>query len=117
MIVREWMSNPPAWLTVRVPLLIDHTIHLGRGETEAISLAMELHADLLLMDDRVGRRAAERRGMAVTGTLNVLEAAAERGLLDLPTVVAKLRQTNFHISEQLLSRALDTDAKRRGLKQ
>jgi hypothetical protein len=39
-----------------------------------------LSGDLLLIDDRAGVRAAKRRGLRVTGTLGVLDLAAERGL-------------------------------------
>jgi predicted nucleic acid-binding protein len=65
------------------------------------------------MDDRRGPREAELRGLSVAGTLNVLEAAADRDLLDLPIAVSKLRRTHFHISERILQRALQNDAARR----
>jgi predicted nucleic acid-binding protein len=51
---------------------------LGVGEREAIALAAELAADALLMDDRDGRREAERRSLAVLGTLRVLADGAEQ---------------------------------------
>jgi predicted nucleic acid-binding protein len=112
-LVRDWIVNPPDWLVIRQATQIDTAIQLGAGEVEAISLAVELGADLILMDDRLARRAAEARGIPFAGTLNVLEAAAERNLLDLPSAVAKLRQTNFHISEKILAAALENDAARR----
>lgn len=112
-IVRSWAVALPAWLTVRSPLLVDPQIRLGKGEAEAISLAIEMKATLLLVDDRRARREAETRGLTVAGTVNVLEAAARRDLLDLPTAIAALRQTNFHIAERILQRALKDDAKRR----
>lgn len=114
-IVRHWASNPPAWLIVRTPLLIAPEIHLGRGEAEAICLAKEMQATLLLVDDRRARREAEARGLVVAGTLSVLEAAARRDLLDLPNAIAKLRQTNFHVADRLIQRVLDEDAQRRRL--
>lgn len=75
-------------------------------EREAIALAAELAADALLMDDRDGRREAERRSLAVLGTLRVLADAAEHGLLNLRLVLDRLRQTNFRADEQLLRRLL-----------
>jgi predicted nucleic acid-binding protein len=54
---------------------------LDPGEREAIQLASELSADLLLMDDREGRLFALRRQLPVTGTLGVLERADLVGLL------------------------------------
>jgi predicted nucleic acid-binding protein len=76
------------------------------GEREAIVLASELSADALLMDDRDGRREAEKRSLAVLGTLRVLADAAEHGLLNLRVTLDRLRQTNFRADEQLMQRLL-----------
>ncbi len=111
-VVRAWVIKPPSWLIVKTPVQLE-AITLGRGEVEAISLAIEMKADLLLMDDRRARREAESRGLSVVGTLNVLEAAAERELLDLPTAVTALQATHFHISQQIIDRALENDAQRK----
>jgi predicted nucleic acid-binding protein len=115
-VVRQWIGRPPKWLSVKSPTTIDAAIHLGRGETEAICLAMEFAADLLLMDDRRARREAESRGLSVAGTLNVLEAAAERGLLDFRAAIASLQATTFHLSDRVVVRALAADAARRDLR-
>jgi len=74
---------------------------LGRGELEAIALAQELKADALLIDDQRGREEAIRRHLRVFGTLRVLADAAKTDLIDLPEVVARLRQTTFRASEEL----------------
>jgi predicted nucleic acid-binding protein len=58
---------------------------LDPGEREAIQLAQEQHADLLLIDERRGRIEAKRRGLATTGALGVLLASAERGIVDAET--------------------------------
>lgn len=50
----------------------------------------------------------------VTGTLGVLEIAADRGLLDLVSALAALRQTTFRVSDQVLDDLLRRDAHRRG---
>jgi predicted nucleic acid-binding protein len=52
---------------------------VDRGEADAIALALEINADLLVIDDRRGRAAAARRGMAVIGSVGLLEART-RGL-------------------------------------
>jgi hypothetical protein len=56
--VRAWMASPPAWLEMRSPRqpLVTTTVRLGAGEREALSLAQELHADLVLLDDLGGAR-------------------------------------------------------------
>jgi predicted nucleic acid-binding protein len=58
------------------------------------------------MDDRAGVAAAYRRGLAVTGTLGVLDLAARRGLLDIATVVARLKATNFRYPPEIIEALL-----------
>ena len=70
---------------------------LDGGEQEAILLAQELHADLVLLDDREARKAAIRRALRVMGTVGVLEQAAIHELIDLPEVCARLLTTDFRI--------------------
>jgi len=52
---------------------------LDPGEAEAIALALEISADLILLDERDGRIAAERAGLRVTGVLGVLLRAKRDG--------------------------------------
>src|SRR5215510_5646017 len=79
--VRAWMASPPAWLEMRPPRqpLVTTTLRLGAGEREALSLAQELHADLVLLDDLEAREEAAQYALAVMGTLRVLELASEHG--------------------------------------
>jgi len=55
--------------------------NLDLGEAEAIALALELKADELLIDERLGRREAVRLGLSITGVLGVLLIAKNRGLI------------------------------------
>ncbi len=108
-IVRNWAGNLPDWVSVNTPRPATLPWKIDPGEMQAITLALELDARLLLMDDRAGRRVALECGLAVTGTLGVLELAAVSGLLDLPTVLAKLRHTNARFAETLLEQVLQRD--------
>jgi len=112
--VRAWVANRPAWLEVRqagVPL--DSELEeLDRGEREAIALALELQADLLILDDRDARVEASRRNLVVIGTLRVLEDAAQLGLVDLPRALQRLQRTTFRASPYLVRALLDRDAER-----
>jgi predicted nucleic acid-binding protein len=58
------------------------------------------------MDDRQGVAAASAVGLRVIGTIGVLDRAALRGLIDLPAVVARLRETNFRYRPELLDALL-----------
>lgn len=105
--VRAWASRLPEWAEVRAATSPDPALKLGAGEREAIALAEEVGADLLLVDDAKARREALRRGLAVTGTLAVLVAAAERGLVDLPEAIAALWQTTFRAPAALITEILE----------
>jgi hypothetical protein len=80
---------------------------LGDGESEAISLAVELGARWIVLDDRAARRLAQGLGLPVIGTLGLLLAAKRRGLLTVirPSVDALVRQ-GFHIASELYERVL-----------
>ncbi len=54
---------------------------LDRGEAEAITLAKELHADTLILDERTGYKIAKQQGLHVIGTLTVLLMAKQQGLI------------------------------------
>jgi predicted nucleic acid-binding protein len=102
--VRGWASHPPEWLELRgVQSALDAALAgLGSGEREAIQLAQEEHADLLLMDERAGVNLARRRGLAVTGTLGVLIHAARRGLVNIDSALSRLEVTDFRCTPHLL---------------
>lgn len=109
--MRKWIADPPLWVDVRQVssdcLAAESLKALDSGEAAAISLAIELHADLLLMDDREGVIAARREGFAVTGTLGVLCLAAERRLIKLADAFERLKCTNFRYRQEILNRLLE----------
>lgn len=111
--VKKWLATNPPWLQVQNASAIDPTINLGAGESEAISLAKEIHADLILIDDRKARLAAIERGLNVAGTMNILELASVKDLLDLSHAFDKLQQTNFRIAQVLINEAIERDRHRR----
>jgi predicted nucleic acid-binding protein len=113
--VRAWMASPPAWLrmrTARQPLMTP-TLPLGLGEREAITLAQDLRADLVLIDDLEGCQEAEHHGLAVMRTLRVLELAAGRALIDFPAPITRLQATSFHLPLSLVWEMLARDAHRK----
>jgi predicted nucleic acid-binding protein len=56
-------------------------LNLDQGEAEAIILAVELNANQLLIDERLGRREAVKLGLSLTGILGMLLIAKKRGLI------------------------------------
>jgi predicted nucleic acid-binding protein len=102
--VANWLLRLPEWLTVEKVERLDQTIQLGHGENEAISLAVERHILIVLMDERRGRSAAETRGLLPIGTLNILDLADERGLVDGVAMLEALKQTTFRAESELLDR-------------
>jgi predicted nucleic acid-binding protein len=104
------------WVEVREALLSqaeDASLKgLDAREKAAIQLAAVLNADLLLMDDRKGVNAAQRKGLRVTGTLGILDLAAQRGLADFAQAVEQLRQTNFRVPQALLDALLEKHKKK-----
>ena len=102
--VKRWLSSLPAWIDVRrASSSSDPTLDvLDPGEREAILLAKEQHAHLLLIDERRGRLEAQRRGLATTGTLGVLLAAHEKGLMDAQDAYTRLKkETSFRTTPEL----------------
>jgi predicted nucleic acid-binding protein len=116
--VRNWIANPPAWLEIHEtpgPQFEHGSVQgLDEGETAAIALAISLGADLLLMDERKGVSVARGKGLRVTGTLGVLDIAAERGLVNFTQAVSRLRQTTFRIPEALLDSLMKKHAQEGG---
>lgn len=115
--VHRWFEHLPEWVQVRNPASIDATLEqnskLDQGEIHAIALAQELNAQVLI-DERDAYEAAKARGLISTGTLGVLDMAAERNLLDLRLVLARLTsETNFRYSQRLIDFLLERNAHRR----
>lgn len=113
--VAEWLNSLPDWVRVQAPSALQTALSLDLGETEAISLALELHVPAILIDEASGRRAAQAHGLRTLGTLAILVAGDVRGLLNLEEALNRLSATNFHAPpatiEQLLRDARD---RRRG---
>ena len=102
--VRAWLHQKPAWIEVGALVLTpqEELASLDRGEREAIQLAEEQQADVLLIDERKGQRMAERRGLSTTGTLGVLLSAEAKHWIDAEFAYRRLlRETTFRTSAVL----------------
>ena len=76
--------------------------NLNPGEKAAITLAQEYLADWVIIDERVGRRAAKNLGIPIIGTLGILDDAASQGLLNFAEAIEKLTETNVRVAAHLI---------------
>ena len=111
--MKNWASALPQWAEAKTASRVELAGILDPGEAEAIALAEELKADSLLLDETEGRQEALRRGLAVSGTVGVLEKAAQRDLIELSAAFERLSRTNFRIAPELLHQALQRETARR----
>jgi predicted nucleic acid-binding protein len=106
--VRRCVLEAPPWLEIRTVEETSTTafpVTLHRGEREAILLAEMLRADVLLIDEQIGRTIALSRNLPLSGTLGVLERADTLGLVrDFPSVLKQLKTNGFFITESLEQR-------------
>jgi len=101
------------WVEIRT--LRDNTMvvslanQLDLGEAEAITLANELTA-ILLMDDLPGRKCAAAMNLHVIGTFGVLAAATQKGMVPRlkPVLDRLVNELGFRASEDLIRKTLDT---------
>lgn len=95
-----WIDRRPVANIAMVSLL---RRDLGAGEAEAIVLAREIPADLLVMDEAIGRSAARQLGVPTAGLVGVLIEARERRLLpDAAQISERLhREAGFWLSAEL----------------
>jgi predicted nucleic acid-binding protein len=100
----DWMIVRTAQDKIAIQLL---NSELDDGESEAIVLARELNADLLLIDDRAARRKASALELPTIGTLGLLLIAKSQGLIPaLKPLIDALNQGGFHMSEELYNQVL-----------
>ena len=89
-------------------LAVSFQNNLDEGESEAILLALELSADLILMDERLGRSVAKQVGLKVTGVIGILLEAKEKKLIDeVRPILNSLRtEAGFRIAKSLYEQTL-----------
>lgn len=80
---------------------------LDYGESEAITLSLEMGADLILLDDSDARERARLYGLKITGTIGILLHAKMDGKIPfLKDELKRLKETGFWISDKLEARLL-----------
>ena len=80
---------------------------LDEGESEAIVLALQESADLILLDDYEARELARTYGLKITGTIGLLiNAKYEGDISSIGEMLKKLRRTGFWLSDDLYTKIL-----------
>ena len=102
--LRSFMLNPPSWLQIVAdPMLLPETATLDPGESAAISLAwIRLPDVLLIVDDLPARHLSAALGIRHIGTAGLLLLAAQRGLIDFESSMAKLQATRFRLATRIV---------------
>ena len=100
------------WLNIQAPsdvafvekLMLD----LHKGEAQAIALAIELHADLLIVDDYEARKTATDLGLHITGLGGVLLEAKKQSFINevKPLLDQIINSAGFYLSVQVYNRIL-----------
>jgi predicted nucleic acid-binding protein len=115
--VRRRVSSLAAWFEVRAVQQSHEAafpVALHRGEREAILLAEALRADVLLVDEQIGRTIALSRKLPLSGTLGVLERADRMGFVsDFPQILQRLKASGFFIADSLEQQLLQRHEARR----
>jgi uncharacterized protein len=98
-----WIRETPLQSPRSADLLVD----LDRGEAEVLVLALEQQAELVILDERLARRHAQRLGLPLTGTLGVLLRAKHLGLIpSVLSMINALQRGGIWLSNHVIKETL-----------
>ena len=109
-VIRESIEN--GWLETQnvqnLPLVQALSVELDLGEAEALTLATDLHLEIIVMDEHDGRTRARAMGLKPVGVIGILLRAKKDGKIQsLEQVMQSLRdEVGFFVAEELFQRIL-----------
>ncbi len=110
-IANEFGEQLPEWVKIR-PIKDKYRqqlleMQIDKGESSAITLALETQDSTLILDDYKARRIAEQLGLSYTGTLGVIIKAKLMGIIpSIKPLLNKINKTNFRVSADIELQAL-----------
>ncbi|WP_224996918.1 DUF3368 domain-containing protein [Cesiribacter sp. SM1] len=107
----EYGKQLPDWIFIKEVANQSHQRILeqilGVGESSAIALGVELPRSTVVIDDLKARKVAKSLNLQITGSLGILVKAKQKGHIDqLAPVLDDVQQTDFRISEKILTKIL-----------
>ena len=109
-VLPTWVREQPLRQPLAGPL---QQGRLGAGEREALALALEEHAELVLMDELAGRRIATSVGLRIMGTLGVLLLAKRQQLISgVKPFLDQLLAVGFYADDELVQQVLEAAGER-----
>lgn len=111
-VAEEYGEPLPVWikvLDVKNKQLVRALLELlHRGEAEAITLAIEADANIVILDDKKARSIARRLGLKMIGTVGILVLAKKQKLIDdIEAEINHLLQKSFYLSQDVITKALE----------
>jgi predicted nucleic acid-binding protein len=108
----EFGDELPFWIKTQAAKDIgrkkDLEAILDKGEASSIALSLEIENSLLIIDESKGRKIANSLNLQIIGTIGVLILANKKGLIkDLISVILKLVNKGFRLSDSLVSKIID----------
>ncbi len=108
-----FLKNESSWIIIKHPedqYLVSKLLNdLDLGEAESIVLALELKADYLIIDEKLGRKFATEYGVKITGVLGVLIRAKQKGIIkNISHYIEKLQDIGFWLNPKLVKKVLDS---------
>lgn len=110
-IATEYGETLPEW--VEIVSVADKSkqqlleLHIDKGESSAIALALETPGSIIILDDNKARKIATQLGLTFTGTIGIVVKAKLQGLIpSIKPIITKIKQTNFRLSAEIELQAL-----------
>lgn len=109
---KEYGEKLPDWILISHPTNRIYRqileMELDEGEASAIALSLEMQNSILILDDLKGRKIAAQLQLSYSGTFGLILGAKQLGIIEsVKPIIAKIRDTNFRFSKELLDTILE----------